>query len=312
MHTLLGAGGAITHGLARHLPLLTTEPLRLVSRRPQRVNPTDELVAADLTDPAQTLRAVAGSSVAYLVAGLPYDAKIWQRDWPRVMTNVLNACEAHGTQLVFLDNVYMYGAVEGPMTEATPFNPSSRKGEVRARIARQLLDAMQAGRVPALLARAPDFYGPAIANSLPNMMIFDKLKKGQAAQWPGSIDQPHSLIFTPDAGRALALLGTTPAAYGQTWHLPTAAPALTMRQLAAQVAASYEVAPKISALPKLLMQAAGLFSRPVKELVEMRYQNDQPYVFDSSKFTQQFFAATPYAEGIRQTALLAGAAARAK
>lgn len=306
MHTILGAGGAIASGLAQHLALLTSEPLRLVSRRPQRVNPTDELRAADLTDPAQTLRAVAGATVAYLVAGLPYAAKVWQRDWPRIMTNVLNACEAHGTKLVFLDNVYMYGAVAGPMSEATPFNPNSRKGEVRARIARQLLDAMQAGRVSALLARAPDFYGPAIANSLPNTLIFDKLQKGQAAQWPGRIDQPHSLLFTPDAGRALALLGTTPAAYGQTWHLPTAAPALTMQQLAAQVAAIYRVALTIRPLPRLLMQAVGLFQGTVAELVEMRYQNDQPYVFDSRRFTDQFFAATPYAEGIRQTALRAG------
>ncbi|WP_046247362.1 NAD-dependent epimerase/dehydratase family protein [Hymenobacter terrenus] len=303
MQTILGANGTIARELARHLPTLTTEPLRLVSRQPQRVNPRDELWPADLTDPARTERAVAGSSVVYLVAGLPYNTSTWQRDWPRIMTNVLAACEQHGAKLVFFDNVYMYGAVEGPMTEATPFNPISRKGEVRARIARQLLDAIQAGRVQALIARAADFYGPAITNAIPNMLILDNLKKGKAAQWPGGLDLPHSFTFTPDAGRATAVLGNTPGAFGQTWHLPTATPALTARQFAEQAAAHYGVAAKINSLPKLMMRAVGLFVEPVRESVEMFYQNDRPYVFDSSKFAKQFFAATPYREGIRLAAL---------
>ena len=303
MHTILGANGTIGLELARRLPALTTGPVRLVSRNPQQHNPTDALLAADLLDPAQAERAVAGSAVVYLVAGLPYRTGTWQRDWPRLMRNVLNACETHGAKLVFFDNVYMYGPVAGPMTEETPFNPESRKGEVRAHIARQLLDAMQAGRVQGLIARAADFYGPGIANSLPNMLILDKLKKGSAAQWPGRLDQPHSFTYTPDAGRATALLGTTPAAFGQTWHLPTAAPALTARAFAEHAAACYGVPLKISALPKLLMRAVGLFVEPVRESVEMFYQNDRPYLFDSAKFDRQFFAATPYADGIRQSAV---------
>lgn len=273
MQTILGAGGTIAQELAHHLPTLTPEPLRLVSRRPQKVNPTDELLPTDLTDPAQAARAVAGSTVVYLVVGLPYDTAVWQRDWPRIMTNVLSACEQHGAKLVFFDNVYMYGLVEGPMTEATPFNPCSRKGEVRARIARQLLEAMQAGRVEALIARAADFYGPGIANALPNMLIFDKLKKGKAAQWPARLDQPHSLTFTPDAGRATVALGLAPAAYGQTWHLPTAAPAPTARQVAELAAAAYGVPLKINALLKLMMRALGLFVQPVRESIEMLYQD---------------------------------------
>ena len=303
MQTILGANGTIARELARHLPALTTEKIRLVSRHPKTVNATDELVPADLTDPNQTDHAVAGSSVVYLVAGLPYNAQTWQRDWPKVMSNVLAACAHHGAKLVFFDNAYMYGAVDGPMTEDTPFNPVSKKGEVRARIARQLLDAMQGQRVQGQIARAADFYGPAIGNALPNLLILDNLKKGKAAQWLGSVDQPHSLTFTPDAGRATAVLGNTAAAFGHTWHLPTAGPALTARQFAEQAAAHYGVPAKINALPKLMMRAVGLFVEPVRESIEMLYQNERPFVFDSSKFEQQFYAATPYAEGIRQAAI---------
>jgi nucleoside-diphosphate-sugar epimerase len=303
MQTILGAGGTIAREVAHHLPTLTDEPLRLVSRRPQKVNANDELHPADLTDAAQTRQAVAGSSVVYLVAGLRYNTKIWQRDWPRIMTNVIDACEQHGSRLVFFDNVYMYGVVGGKMTEETPFNPTSRKGEVRARIAEQLLEAMKSGRVKALIARAPDFYGPGINNSLPNALIFDNFKRGKAAQWPGSVDEVHSHIFTPDAGRATAVLGSTPNAYGQTWHLPTAAPPITARQFASLAATHYGVTLKISGLPKWLMRAVGLFVEPVSESVEMFYQYDRPYLFDSSKFDKQFFAATPYVDGIRMSAV---------
>lgn len=290
MHTILGAGGPIATELARQLPSLTAEPLRLVSRQPRPVNPSDELLAADLTDEAQVRRAVAGSAVVYLTAGLPYDTATWQRDWPPLMRHVLAACEEYGARLVFFDNVYAYGPVAGPMTEATPYHPSSAKGEVRAQIAQQLLDAVQAGRVEALIARAADFYGPATPNALPNLLVLDKLQLGQEALWLGSADVPHSLTFTPDAGRATALLGTTPSAFNQTWHLPTAAPALTARQFAQQAATAYRVPLALTVLPEA----------PLPELRELMYQYEQPYVFDSRKFEQQFFTATPYAEGIRR------------
>src|SRR5690606_15691479 len=119
--------------------------VRQVSRHPRQVNGDDEVVTADLLDAEATARAVEGSTVAYLVAGLKYDHRVWREEWPRVMRNVMDACRRHGAALVFLDNVYAYGRVDGAMTEETPYNPISRKGEVRAKVATTLMDAVRRG-----------------------------------------------------------------------------------------------------------------------------------------------------------------------
>ena len=114
-----------------------------------------------------------------------------------------------------IGNVYMYGKVTGAMTEETPFNPSSRKGEIRAKIATMLLDEINTGRVRALIARSADFYGPAARTSVANILVFDKLARREKAACLVNDSVPHSFTFTPDAGKSLAMLatsGTVPAA----------------------------------------------------------------------------------------------------
>ena len=152
--TILGAGGAIGTALASELTAYTDD-IRLVSRQPRPVNATDELLAADLLDAAATDRAVAGSEVVYLVAGLPYQARCWEQQWPLLMQHVLQSCQRHGARLVFFDNVYMYAPAATPhLTEQSPIGPTSRKGQVRARVADALLEAAAAGKVQALIARS--------------------------------------------------------------------------------------------------------------------------------------------------------------
>jgi NAD(P)H-binding len=163
--TILGAGGPIANELAS---ILGTEnkPFRLVGRNPKPIGDA-EVVAADLSDPEQTLAAVAGSDVAILVAGLKYDIAVWRDLWPRIMANTIEACKRAGAKLIFFDNVYAYGRVDGPMVESTPYAPSSRKGEVRAEIATSLMSHVQAGNLTASIARAADFYGPNARTACP-------------------------------------------------------------------------------------------------------------------------------------------------
>jgi len=303
MQTILGSGGIIANHLASSLPAYT-DKIRLVSRNPKTVTGKEELVTADLTSAEQVMNAVKGSEVVYLTAGLQYDIKVWQEQWPKLMRNVINACKENGSRLVFFDNVYMYGKVVGPMTEETPFNPCSRKGEVRAEIATMILDEINKGELTALIARAADFYGPATANSFLNMMVFENLRKGKSAQLMISKNLKHSFTYTPDAGRATALLGNTPSAYNQTWHLPTDADVLTGQQIVELAARELNMKPKITVLPRIMIQIAGLFNPIIKESVEMLYQYDSDYIFDSGKFDSAFtFEKVSYAEGIRNSVL---------
>ncbi len=300
MQTILGAGGDIATELAKALPTYT-DHIRLVSRKPQKVNETDELFAADLTDSEQTLKAVEGSEIVYLTVGLPYDHKIWQEKWPSIMRNVIEACKTHRARLVFFDNVYMYDKAHIPhMTEQTPFNPPSRKGKVRAQIAKMLMDQVAAAELEALIARCADFYGPGCRNSVLTMMIYDKLKKGKQANWFCSDKYKHSMTYTPDAGKATAQLGNTPDAYNQVWHLPTDADLLTGREWVRLFAQQMNVQPRLQVASKLIIRIMGWFIPVIRESYEMLYQYDRDYFFDSKKFEERFgWKATPYEEGVK-------------
>lgn len=185
-------------GITRALPASTR--VRQVSRTPQRVRDVDEVKSADLLDERAVDEAVAGRDVVYLTAGLKYDATVWAAQWPRLMSNTINACVKHDARLVFFDTVYAYGLVRGPMTQATPFNPTSRKGEVRAEINTTLLETMRRGEISALIARAPNFYGPGAVFSFTHRLIFERVRAGRTPQWLGNARVRHDFVFTPDSG----------------------------------------------------------------------------------------------------------------
>lgn len=302
MITILGAGGAISNELAE---LLTArrQPFRLVSRRASGTAGATEIMAADLGHKDQTIRAVAGSSLVYLLAGLKYDHKIWAEMWPRIMANTIEACQRAGAKLIFFDNVYMYGRVRGAMTEETPFNPCSKKGEVRAKIATSLVNEWKSGSLTAMIARAADFYGPHAKTGMANVMVFEPMSKGQKPMCLVNDSVPHSYTYTPDAALALVTLAESDLAWNQTWHIPTAPSALTGKELIARAAEAMGVPAKYRVLSRTMVRFFGWFNPTVGEVHEMLYQNDSPYLFDSSKYAKAFgFAGTPYAEGIRATA----------
>lgn len=298
MQTILGAGGAIGIPLAKELPKYT-DKIRLSGRHPIKVNSSDELFQADLRDLKQTMEAVKGSDVVYLTAGLKYDTQVWQKEWPEVMNNVITACSEHNSKLVFLDNVYMYGRVEGWMTEETPFNPVSKKGEVRAKTASRLIDAYKKKEVTAAILRAADFYGPDNRGSVLNMLVLDRMKVGQKANWLVDAHRLHTYTYTPDAAKAMALIGNTPDAFNQTWHAPSDMDVLTGEGYIKIAADFLEVSPKYTVLKKWQMQLAGLFNPVIRETLEMLYQNEYDYLFDSRKFEGRFkIKPTPYRDGI--------------
>lgn len=302
MQTILGAGGALGVALARALRQ-HTDDIRLVGRNPQAVNQGAQLYKADLTQPGEVSKAVAGSEVVYLTVGLPYDTKIWQSTWPEIMQYVIDACKTHDARLVFFDNVYMYDPDRlNPMTEATPIRPTSKKGKVRAQIAEMLMDEVEKGRLQALIARSADFYGPSIKNtSMLTEMVLNNLSQGKKAMWLSSVDHLHSFTYTPDAGKATALLGNTPTAFNQIWHLPTAANPMTGREWIEAIADEMGVKARYQVVPKWMVRLIGVFVPIMREMVEMMYQYDRDYVFDSSKFEARFdFEPTSYLEGIRE------------
>lgn len=298
-HTILGANGTIGSVLAKELRAFTSD-IRLVSRNPIKVNPDDELMAADLSDAAQVEKAIAGSAVVYLLVGFEYSIKVWREKWPALMKACINSCSKHKARLVFFDNVYPYDKNEIPyMTENAKVNPPSEKGKVRKQVADMLMAAVAAGKLNALIARSADFYGPDNERSFLNEVTYKNHIKGKKAQWFVNADKVHTFTFTPDAAKATALLGTAEDVWDQVWHLPTSKEKLTGKQWATLFADALHAPKGVSVLPLWLIKVLGIFVPFMREMPEMMYQYTQDYVFDSSKFEKRFgLYATPVKEAV--------------
>jgi nucleoside-diphosphate-sugar epimerase len=164
------------------------------------------------------------------------------------------------------------------------------------------MSEVEKGHLDALIARSADFYGPNTPLSFATVTVFHNLKKGKSAQWFIDADKKHSMTYTPDAGRAAAILGNTPSAYNQIWHLPTDKNALTGKEFIDIAAKAFGVEPKYMVLKKWMIQMVGYFVPVVKESIEMLYQNEHDYLFDSAKFEKAFnFMPTSYKDGIIAT-----------
>lgn len=301
MQTVLGANGQIAVELARELQRKYTGDVRLVSRNPRKVNDTDTLVSANLLDAKQTLGAVKGSSIVYFTAGLPPDTASWEAQFPTMLKNALDACRVAGASFAYFDNTYMYPQDARLLTEEAPFAPVGRKGKVRAAMATMVLEEMARGDIPVLIGRAPEFYGPGKTQSFTNALIIEKLQAGKKPRVPVRDDTRRTLIWTPDASRALATLGNTSDTFGQTWHLPCNDDRPTYKQFVVMASQVFGREPRYSVISKWALTAAGLFSKQVRELRELLPRYEQDNLFDSTKFKRRFpsFEVTTYREGLQ-------------
>lgn len=301
MQTILGANGQIATELAKELKRSHTGDLRLVSRNPRKVNDTDRLLRANLLDAKQTAAAVQGSSIVYFTAGLPPDTELWEAQFPTMLKNALEACRAAGASFVYFDNTYMYPQDARLQTEDTLFAPVGRKGKVRAAMACMVLEEMARADIPVLIGRAPEFYGPGKTQSFTNALVIEKLQAGKKPRVPVRDDTRRTLIWTPDASRALALLGNTPDAYGQTWHLPCCDDRPTYRQFVAMASQAFGGNGSYTVVGKWTLTLAGLFSKQVREIQELLPRYAQDNLFDSTKFKRRFpgFDVTSYGQGVQ-------------
>jgi nucleoside-diphosphate-sugar epimerase len=280
------------------------EKVRLVNRSGSAPVPDGvEVVGGDAADPQFTTAVTRGARVVYQALNPPYAH--WLQEFPALQAGVLAAAEANGARLVSMENVYMYGRPAGqPLTETRPYAAHTRKGQLRARMARDLLAAHQAGRVQVAIGRASDYFGPrGGAQSNLGDRLFPAAIAGSAATVLGNPDQPHTYTYIPDIGEGLAVLGEHPDAPGQVWHLPNDPDTRTTRQLVDTV---YQQAnqprSRLHQANPLLLRLGALTNRTLRELLEMRYQFDEPFIVDSSKIaTNLGVHATPIDQALADT-----------
>ena len=299
MHLVLGGSGAVGQGVVKEL-IARGLPVKAVERSKDVKG--IETIKADLLDAGQTKQAIAGAEYVYLCVGLPYFGAYWTENWPKVMTNVIEACVAANAKLIFLDNIYMYGPapLPVPFDENTFKQPTSVKGLARKVTEQILLDAMAAGKVKAVIGRSADFYGPGAVNTLFYSTFLTRMAAGKAPQWLGSVTAKHTYSYTFDNGRALVELALDDSCYGQTWHLPVGQP-IDVAKVLEMFNKEFNAQYKLSVLPKFMSNFLSLFMSQLKELKEMAYQFNDDYVMSDAKFRQHFpaFQTTSYEQGIK-------------
>jgi len=287
LHVIFGAGQVGPH-LAERL-LASGHRVRIAKRSRSVVPEGAELVNGDAASPAFCLEAARGAAVVYHCMNPPYYAKIWARLVPLFVENLVAAAGRTGARLVVLDNLYMLGRPpDGRLDEDTPIRPRSRKGEIRARAAERLLEAHRKGEVLAVAGRASDFYGPRGTQSHIGDPFWSGVIAGRSGRVVVDPDAVHTYHYLPDVAAALAELGSAPDdVCGRSWMLPCA-PAGTLRELVGRFSAALGREIRIAALPRWLMKAGGLAVPILRELNEMAYQWEGPFVVDDSRFRSRF------------------------
>jgi nucleoside-diphosphate-sugar epimerase len=277
------------------------QPVRMVNRSGKANLPAGvEIRAADLTNPEQVFAVTQGASVVYQCAQPPYHK--WTELFPPLQRAMVEGVARAGATFIMGDNLYMYGDTGGqPIHEKLPYSAQTRKGQVRARMARELLEAHQAGKLKVAIGRGSDYYGPQALGSVYGERAFSALLKGEPVTVFGDPDARHSFTYIEDFGEALVILGEREAALGEAWHVPNA-PAISQRDF---YLTAFELAgkePQIKTMGKWMTRLGGLFIPDAREMVEMMYEFEQAFVVDDSKFKAAFGDHhTPIREGLQKT-----------
>ena len=291
LHVVLGSTGGLGGAVVRELRA-QGRSVRAVSRRGGDVQ-------ANMADPEQAVAACAGASVVYCCLNAPYDK--WPEMFPPLIDGAIEGAAAAGAKLAMGDNLYMYGPVDGPMTEESPEVATGRKGSVRVEIAETLRAAHDSGRVRVTIGRASDFFGPGVTDSVMGDRVFGAALRGETSNLLGNLDKPHTYTFIDDFARALIVLADCEEADGQVWHAPNA-PAISTREFAAKVYRAAGKEPKMRAAPRLIVTMMSWFNPMMGEIQEMLYSWERPYIVDHSKFEKAFGASpTPLDEAIDTT-----------
>jgi nucleoside-diphosphate-sugar epimerase len=299
LHVIFGSGQVGVHLAAR----LAGQGLavRTLSRhRPPVLARGVEWRPVDATDPEATVDAAKGAAVIYQCLNAPYTQ--WPKLFPPLQRNVLAAATRADALLVTLENLYGYGPTGGePMTEDLPLAATTSKGRTRAAMTAELLEAGKAGRLRTAIGRASDFFGPGVTETTLGERVFAPALVGKRADFIGNPDLPHTYSYGPDIAAGLATLGTDERAEGHIWHLP-GPQTVTTRALLDLIATDVDRPVVVRNVPKIALRALGLVNPLMRELAEMSYEFDQPFVLDTAKYTSTFGpGGTPLATAVSDT-----------
>lgn len=296
-HVVVGANGATGSVVCTEL-LAAGHTVRAVSRSGRGTPVGVEPIAADATDVTRMIEICTGAEAVYHCALPPMQS--WLPTYVDIATSLITAAGKVGARLVYADDTWMYGKVDGPMREDMPVRPVSYKGALRALVAEMILSAHARGQTQTVIGRAPELYGPRV-ESLIGASLFTAALNGRKAIWPGDPDLPMTATFIGDFGRALADLGQLDGVAGSVFHVQVA-PVTTGRQFIETISRLAGASPKVGRLTPRMVGLLKIVALIAREGAELLYQFDRPFLVDDSRIRELTGReATGWEDGIRQT-----------
>ncbi|WNR44517.1 NAD-dependent epimerase/dehydratase family protein [Paenibacillus roseipurpureus] len=293
--------GPLGMAVMRELKRRGVERIRMVNRSGRLSEEAAvEVARGDASQLAETVELCKDAAVVYHCAHPGYTN--WPTQFPGLTRGIMAGAAAAGAKLIYGDNLYMYGQVNQPLTENLPHLATGKKGLTRAQMAEELLLAHQSGKLRVAIGRASDFYGPGVKQSSLGDRVFGFALSGKPVDLLGNLDVPHTYTYIDDFARGLVTLGHEDRALGQVWHVPSAK-THTTREMLGLIFDELGSARKIRTSSRGMVTMIGLFHPMLRELKEVFYEFEQPFVVDHSKYLAAFGdqGTTPHDVAIRET-----------
>ena len=291
--------GPLGYAVAEEL-LNRGKKVKMISRSGEGDFPKGVIpVQADASDPEATREACKNVKIVFHCACPAYT--LWPELFPAITYGIMEGASSAEAKLVYGDNLYMYGQVEGPITEDLPYKALGPKGKTRAAMANKLLQTHKEGKVKVAIGRASDFFGPRVTTSVMGERVFKPAIEGKGISLLGRIDQDHTYTYIKDFAKGLVILSENENAFGEVWHIPSAE-TITTKKFLNLVFKETETFPSVKTAPKFIVNLISLFNPIIKELKEVLPEYDLPYKVDHSKFRRTFGNhSTPHEIAIRET-----------
>lgn len=298
--TILGASGNVGRLLVDYLSQKNYKIKALGRTKPKFDYANVENFACDYNDLAELTKICSGSDEIICMIGLEYKTKVWRDSWPIIAQLLVDLCVDTKARLTFFDNVYALGLVSGKMTEKSPLNPNSKKGEIRKAVDEILLKAYEDKKIQLIIARCPDFYGPNITTSMLGERFWSLVSSKSVYENFGNPDKIHNYTYVQDIAPALEALISSD--FEGVINLPANKP-ITGHEFQKLVEKIADKKLQMTPLRQSMAYWIGFFMPIVGELHEMMYQSENDYDFDSSKILSLFpeLKITPYEVGLKES-----------
>lgn len=245
-----------------------------------------QVMAADVTDRHKMECIVREADVVFSCTDVPYAQ--WKDYYPAAAGALAYALGRTGARLVFADNLYAYGNVSGAvMKESMPHNAATKKGRIRAAVIHRLLLSGDEFNHRVAIVKAADFIGPGIHKGIFGTGFLDKLYRGKTVYLFGKLQLPHTFTYINDFAEAMAAVANETDAFGQVWHVPNAtavSPEVWIKLFEQETGKKAS----IKTVPKGFVRMAGLVNSFIRELFELSYQFEHPWLVDHANYVKRF------------------------